>query len=278
MTTITAKIIADTVWPAPPTGTRITTMQLRYPRFIHAEFMTHRAFSRNASSSRAIPVEKLIKDVETTTLRPIHWGKNQPGMQAREEIDDRSKGDAVITWERAQTDAIKYARRLVRLGVHKQIVNRLLEPFAYINVVVTATEWDNFFYLRDHPDAEPHIQELARVMKEAMEESTIEVSPIHVPYILHEEKMSAKPENIILVSAARCARVSYMTHEGKEPDWHADLELAGKLSGEPPHLSPFEHQARWAGGHSSPHHKKDWYANFHAWRSQRFCMERGFTF
>ena len=153
--TITAKIIADSISPA---GARLTTLQLRYPRFIHAEFMTHRMFSRNASSSRAIPVERLIQDVLDDPAMPVFWGKNQPGMQAREDHHALVGGEGVsgydhfddsitreAAWLISRGIAIQHAREFAKAGYHKQIVNRLLEPFSHINVVVTATEWENFF-------------------------------------------------------------------------------------------------------------------------------------
>lgn len=245
--TISAKVIADsTAWDK-----RITTLQLRYPRFIHSEFMTHRAFSRNASSSRAIPVERLIKDVIDDPAMPIHYGKNQPGMQAREEHDAPVvfRHDAVppeAAWLRARDVAVDAARRFAKAGYHKQVANRLLEPFAHINVVVTATEWDNFFVLRDHSDAQPEIRVLAKVMKEAMVLSQPAETSRHRPYV-SETNLSS--EVACRVSAARCARVSYLTHDGKEPNVDADLALFDKLAGGVPfHASPLEHQARPAHG------------------------------
>jgi hypothetical protein len=247
--TISAKIIADSLGYGAP---RLTTMELRYPRFIHAEFMTHRVFSRNASSSRAIPVERLIQDVLDDTAMPIHWGKNQAGMQARVEHDAPVvfRNDAVppdLAWTRARDVAISAAERFAAAGYHKQIVNRLLEPFSHINVVVSATEWSNFFALRDHPDAQPEIQALARTMREAMEHSTpkyVSAEEIgwHLPYVLDEEKSLYRPDVLTKVSAARCARVSYKTHDGKPAEIAKDLELFDRLAkADPPHLSPLEH-------------------------------------
>ena len=165
--TITATVIADSIADGCP---RLTTMQLRYPRFIHSEMMTHRAFSRNASSSRAIPVGRLIQDVIDDPAMPIYWGCNKPGMQAGGEIE--LKGMADWEWRSALRMSVDSARYMSKLGLHKQIVNRILEPFAHINVLVTATDWDNFFALRDHPDAQPEIAALAQEMKIAMVEST----------------------------------------------------------------------------------------------------------
>ncbi|MES0134539.1 FAD-dependent thymidylate synthase [Mesorhizobium sp. M0016] len=261
--TISAKIIADSI---PNAGKRITTMQLRYPRFVHAEFMTHRVFSRNASSSRAIPVERLIQDIIDDTAMPIHWGKNQPGMQADEEHDAPvyvSVVDGMVSardhdeaWNKARDKAIEFARAFDEAGYHKQIVNRLLEPFSHINVVVTATEWSNFFGLRRHSGAQPEIRELADCMIEAMLGSKpVKLGPgqWHVPYVADNDKeiwdygiannLDLKTLAIKL-SVARCARVSYLTHDGKKPDIASDLALYDRLVGsEPLHASPAEHQA-----------------------------------
>lgn len=250
--TIEAKIIADSTSPA---GKRLTTLQLCYPRFIHAEFMTHRVFSRNASSSRAIPVAKMIEQVRTNPAMPIHWGRNQAGMQAREELAGVGRDTARLAWMHAADAAAGHAQRLADLGAHKQIVNRILEPFLHISVVVTATEWDNFFELRRHPDAQPEIHELADRMWEAMQASTpklLQPEEWHLPYVTDEERREAyhgpsqTPEWGLLrkVSAARCCRVSYLKHDGHRSTIEEDLELCDRLAGARPiHASPFEHQA-----------------------------------
>lgn len=247
---ISAKIIADSI----ANNVRLTTMELNYPRFIHSEFMTHRMFSRNASSSRAIPVEKMLEQVQQNPAMPIHWGKNQPGMQAREEIEyiDTAK----YRWTLAAEQAIIYAAKLNSMGLHKQVVNRLLEPFQYIKVIVTATEWGNFFKLRLHEDAQPEIQELAKCMKEAMDTSIpvkLEYGEWHLPYVDRNEfqingTYSGLPyieidyTRAIKCSVARCARVSYLNHDNTNPNIEKDLELASKLLKDG-HMSPFEHQA-----------------------------------
>lgn len=155
MTTISATIIADSIGAQ---NHRLTTMLLRYPRCIHAEFMAHRVFSRNASSSRAIPVERLIADVERDPFVPLHWGKNQKGMQAHEECDaslslkDLGTGELWSinreeAWLNLMEEAVRVAKAFSDAGYHKQIVNRLLEPWAHINVLVTGTQWSNFLAL-----------------------------------------------------------------------------------------------------------------------------------
>lgn len=240
---IYGKVVADSI----ANGIRITTMELCYPRFIHAEFMTHRMFSRNASSSRAIPVARMLEQVINNPAMPIHWGKNQPGMQAREELEERTKNDAKFLWSDASSDAAWTADALLELGAHKQIVNRITEPYQFIKVVVTATEWDNFFALRLHPDAQPEIQELARVMKEAMNMSTpkaLSVGEWHIPYV-GDGSSSCRltaDHSSIKASVARCARVSYLNHDNSNPDIEKDVALHDMLK-EAWHMSPFEHVA-----------------------------------
>ena len=297
---ITAKIIEDSVGPKCP---RITTFELRYPRFIHAEFMTHRQFSRNASSSRAIPVERQIQSIKEDTAMPIHWGKNQKGMQADEESDEliiigdgenntnQWQATPQQAWEEARDRAIEIAEGFVRAGYHKQVVNRILEPFSHITVVMTTTSLDNFFGLRRHPDAQPEIKALADVMFAAVEESTptfLNPGEWHLPYVLESEKqyvqshenlvhdpMPTTVEDLIKVSVARCARVSYKTHDGKAPSFDADVALYDRLVGSVPlHASPAEHQATpdeqvW-DDYGMPIWEKPWlHGNFEGWRQYR---------
>lgn len=216
-------------------------MLLRYPRFIHAEFLVHRVFSRNASSSRAIPVQKMLDSVLKDPAYPVEWGMNQPGMQARETANEETADLAEDIWEEASRDALKHADRLMKLGLHKQIVNRILEPFGHISVVVTATDWQNFFDLRCHKDADPTIRALADAMRDAYEDSKPTETMFHVPLVPEFNK--DKPlRPYMMMSAARCARVSYLNHDKTQPDKERDLELATRLR-DGRHMSPFEHQA-----------------------------------
>lgn len=248
--TIAAKVIEDSVSEH---GVRITTLQLFYPRFIHSEFMTHRVFSRNASSSRAIPVAKMIETVRTNPAMPIHWGANQPGMQAKAELSGDELNGVQNAWMQAARCAANIAEDMERVGLHKQVANRILEPFQHIQVVVTATEWKNFFELRDHPDAQPEIRDLAIQMKSAMDVSepkALVEDQWHLPYVLEEERAdsywtkSGNKFGLCKVSAARCARVSYLLHDGAIPDISKDMALYERLVGSTPiHASPIEHQA-----------------------------------
>lgn len=251
--TISAKIIADSISDQ---GIRLTTFQLRYPRFIHAEFMTHRMFSRNASSSRAIPVERLIADIENDPIYPSFWGSNKPGMQAGAECETYVEAfeSALLetreqAWTRARDAAIVSARAFAKSGYHKQIVNRLLEPFSHINVVCTATDYNNFYTLRRHSDAQPEMRILADAMFDAQEESVSQLllpGEWHIPYVTDDEIYGTRlnENTLIKISIARCARVSYLTHDGRPPDIDADIALYNKLAVSTPlHASPAEHQA-----------------------------------
>lgn len=270
--TIHAKIIAHSR-PAFGNIPDLITFQLRYPRLVHSEVMTHRVFSRNASSSRAIPVKRLIEDVLSDTAMPIHWGRNQKGMQAFEENSDLIYHEAVSpfdvlearfegvtaeqAWRKARDNAVAVARAFAGAEYHKQIVNRLLEPFSHINVVVTASNYDNFLHLRRHPDAQPEIKALADRMWEALQDSTPEVleqGEWHTPYAPKGSKrITAEGEETLLTldqrikcSVSRCARVSYLTHDGRIPALEEDLELYDRLLGSQPlHASPAEHQAQF---------------------------------
>lgn len=266
--TITAKVIEDSVAPH---GKRITTLQLCYPRFIHAEFMTHRVFSRNASSSRAIPVAKMIEQVRNNPATPIHWGKNQAGMQAKEELGIAERDYVRAKWWEAAGKAADIAEEMSAEGAHKQIANRILEPFQWMHVVMTATEFDNFFELRLHPDAQPEIHELARVMSEAMDKSepnAVDFNDWHLPYITDNERHSMPVADLLKMSTARCARVSYLKHDGGVATKEEDFALYERLVGSDPiHASPCEHQA------TPMEMSYDKCKNFVGWRQYRFDVE-----
>ena len=255
---------------------RITSLQLKYPRFIHSEFLTHRVFSRSSSSSRAIPVAKMIEQVRTDPAMPIHWGLNQPGMQAHAEHDDAT--NCRKQWIAAANAAADQAEHLNQLGLHKQIVNRVLEPFQWMHTIVTATEWDNFFELRCHPDAQPEFQALACAIRAAMGESVPverassvqqKVTSWHLPYVSDDERTNLHPLTLPKLSAARCARVSYLKHDGTAPSIADDLDLFERLvGGKPLHASPIEHQASAASSVARSR-------NFFGWHQYRDLFESG---
>ena len=249
---IEAKIVCDSIALS---GVRLTTFVLTYPRFIHSEFMTHRVFSRNASSSRAIPVKKSIQMVIDNPAIPLAFTKNKAGMQGGEALDGEAHEEAVKTWLRAREEAVYYASKLADLEVHKQYANRILEPWAHITVVCTATDWDNFFALRCHEMAQPEIHALADLMYDAYTKNTPQEIPMcswHLPFIDGDDAMndlglpdgSTMTDQLIRSSVARCARVSYLNHEGKKPTFEEDNQLYQRLLGSIPiHASPAEHQA-----------------------------------
>lgn len=234
-----ARVVADTIGLA---GARITTFEITAPRFLLAEINTHRVVAKSCASSRAIPVKKRIEMVEEFPFIPKAFGKNQPGMVALACVDDDTAVLAERVWRNAIADSIKHARMLEKLGVHKQLANRVMESFAYVTDCLTATEWDNFWWLRTHPDAQPEFQELAKLMKEAYETSAPAERPYHLPYcedILGDYDV----DTLMLVSSARCARNSYKTFEGKISLPEDDEAMCQKLI-ESAHLSPFDHAAR----------------------------------
>lgn len=243
-----AKILCDSVSPH---GVRLTTFEVTMPRIVLAELNTHRAFSRNSASSRAIPVEKMIQRLYEDPYVPSSWGKNQKGMQAGEELSVPDQMLAQSYWLGARDEAVSMARKLLELGVHKQLTNRLLEPFMWHTVIITSTEWSNFFHLRNHPMAHPDIQVPAKMMQELYESQqprNVGIGDWHLPLVFDEDRIEAIDGHdpgwglLVKLSAARCARVSYLTHDGKR-DLSEDLKLYDRLVG-PGHMSPLEHPAR----------------------------------
>lgn len=265
MTEINAKVICDSVTTS---GHRLVTIEAEFPRCILAEVNTHRVFSRNSASSRAIPVEKMIKRVTDDPFIPVYWGKNQAGMQARGEIEDKHK--ARVWWLEAARQAVIMARNLHEIGLHKQIVNRVLEPFLWHKVIISSTEWSNFLSQRDHEAAEPHMQILAKCIRVALETSKPEFmhkGDWHTPYIDKGIDQDMSVDAKCMVSAARCARVSYLTHDGKR-DTGEDLRLFNRLAeANPPHASPLEHVATPDASCVL--------GNFTGWLQLRHAMKKG---
>lgn len=241
---ITAKIIALSI---APDGQLIVTWELEYQRFIHGEFMTHRLFSRNAASSRAIPINSMIQAVFDKPAAPIHWGKNQPGMQAKEELEPFEMAHVMLMWEEAAYEAAISARAMDLMGAHKQVANRILEPFQWMKTVMTATCMENFFWLRNHEDAQPEIRELARLMWEALEDAVprlLKPGEWHMPYFnsgYWTEKCGVSLADALAISSSCCAQVSFRKLDDTLEKAHF---IYNKLvESEPVHASPFEHQA-----------------------------------
>ena len=250
-TTTSAKVVCDSVSPA---GVRLTTIEVIFARFVLAEVNTHRAFSRNSASSRAIPARKQIRRVVDDPFVPLVWASERPGMQGGDELTGWRRSAAKVAWRAASLGAAGMARAMVGLGVHKSIANRLIEPFAWHAAVVTATDWDGFFEQRCSPLAQPELRVAAEAMRAALEASTptpLRRDDWHLPYITDEDRrtagqMTAEPWEVDLLksaSVARCARVSSLTHDGRR-DLGADLALYDRLvTARPPHASPLEHVA-----------------------------------
>lgn len=303
-----ARIIADSI---SPDGVRLTSFEVTIPRIILAEFNTHRMLSRNSASSRAVPVKKMIQRVLEDPYVPTSWGKNQKGMQAGEEVSEErdfsvvacsrhlaggnftrmrcedcvyimkhgwpsAQERAVSHWLKARDEAVRYANALLNLGIHKQITNRLLEPFMWHTVLVTATEWDNFFHLRNNPDAHPDFQVVAEMMQElyeAYDPEPLDYGEWHTPLwpmrsdlidpATGEDLPAPSLHAIRMISVGRCARVSYLTHDGVRAPLE-DVKLHDRLlkSG---HMSPFEHVAQPAKAHDW----NAWFGNFRGWVQYR---------
>jgi len=278
---------------APP----IVTIHMRYPRIIHGEIMTHRVFSRNARSSRAVPVARMLEEIRNTPFVPWHWGKNQKGMQASEECDARVKLDPELgggfereeAWLHACDQALEHAAAFSEAGYHKQIVNRLIEPFSWIDTLITSTSWANFFHLRDHKDAEPHFRDLAVLVKGAIAGAEFQIlkpGQWHTPYIQPEDRELAQAvidkrsdierymaeeemEDILNeISTARCARISYAPFDG-DGSIKKELERYDLLVGSSPlHASPAEHQA-------TPDTRSVYYDDHGSWENPRLAGNLG---
>lgn len=312
-----AAIVADSISES---GIRITTFIVTFWRAMLSEFNTHRMFSRNSASSRAIPVFKQLRDIMLDPFIPREFGVNKPGMQAGEPLTGERHETAIAIWLKARDNAVLSALQMITspefiaaqvaawtakggdfqsfvldiadrleakdpsiverddfLGIHKGLANRLLEPFMWHTVIVTATEWENFFALRVSEQAQQEIRIIATMMKELSDASTptlLHEGEYHLPFLQENEKEWAKehPEEAARAVAARCARVSYLTHDTGEADLKKDLALAERLANSG-HMSPFEHVATpldySSGGSSFDTLYTGWSGNFHGWGQYR---------
>jgi hypothetical protein len=280
------------------TGTSLYTFVLVYPRVILAEINTHRALSRNTASSRAIPSRKQRERVLSNPFVPVVIGQNQKGMQAGGELSGWRRKVAYKTWEWARYPNVLASWILDKVGAHKQVVNRIVEPWTFTQQVVTATDLNNIFKLRNHKDAEPHFQIIAESMQLQVEYAervfrtlswnggtpdrrlpindekggigvlqVLKPGEWHLPFVDMQDIESVGVDPMMWdvlkqVSAARCARVSYMLPEnGARSSIERDLELCARLSGSG-HWSPFEHVA-------TPTFDKEYVGNFKAWKQYR---------
>lgn len=236
-----AKIIADSICQ----GSRLTTMQITHWTALHAEMNTHCAFAKNASSARAIPLNKVIERVENEPFLPIFWGKARAGMSPVEEVEADKRTEAIALWLNARDYMVDVVKKMDALGLHKQIPSRLMAPFSWITVAVTGDNagWSNFFNQRCHKDAQQEFQHVAYLSQKSYFESTPIVrlpGDWHLPYVDDEERSIIVLHDLIMLSVARTARTSYLTQEGIR-DKEKDFELFRRLSGmDPMHLSPTE--------------------------------------
>jgi len=253
-TNISAKIIADSISPS---GQRMTTFEIEYPRFILAELNTHRMLSKNSASSRAIPVKAMHAQINESPATPVYWGKNQAGMQAKAELEGSDLSMVKYLWGKAKEDALHWAAAMVGLELHKQIANRITEPWMTMKTVISGTEWANLYWLRNHADAQPEFRELASTMYAAHKASVpqkLKPGEWHVPYVNTTRRvldgeliysdasgMDIPATEARIISASCCAQVSYRKNDDS---FDKALKIYKQLlESTPAHASPVEHQA-----------------------------------
>lgn len=249
---------------------QIVTWELLFPRYIHAELLTHRVFARNASSSRATPLKVTLAEVRDNPMFFNHVGINQSGMVADVELCPQRRTEFFEDWKAlASLVADKVEAMSDRYGIHKQVLNRALEPFLPIRVIVTTTETENFFKLRLAKNAQPEIRDLARCMYESMSLKEASQKCFHLPYSEYFPHAKGNYEKLVRCTCA-CARVSVGKQNGRETRFYEDEAFFWRLF-DNGHLSPFEHCARYIEGEQCD--------NFHEYQSYRnfmtFYKERG---
>jgi hypothetical protein len=236
-----ALVLADSVNPV---AERITTLQIRMPLCVWAEFLTHRSLARNARSNRAVPSRVVIGEVIRNPFVPEHWGRNQKGMQASRTLSKVRAAICRQIWLLSRWPAVVAVWLLTMLGLHKQDTNRLLAPWQWVDAVVTGNdeEWNAFDALRRHKDADPKIHRIAELIDKARTNSVpqaLDWNEWHVPYYSHIQP--AHRSSVRWASVGACARVSYAAFDGTQSD-EANTALAQRLEeATPKHLSPFEH-------------------------------------
>jgi len=276
-------------------GRELISILATYPRFIHSEFLTHRDRARSSASSRAIPWKKYDKhgvlqqncmyyQIKHNPFVPEFWGKEQSGMQSGEELTGQEREDAISEWLQARDLALEQADTLYEMGIHKSLVNRLTEPFMWISVIYTATEWKNFFRLRCHPAAEKHFQKIANMVRDAINASTpmiLQPGELHTPFwdTQSASELAEAIDKGVLnsslgydfwkkrISAGRSCRISFMTHENKR-DIFADIKTAATLierSDDVIHAAALEHVATC---HEDGNHRSGPFFGFHQFRKE----------
>ena len=265
MESIYAKVIRDSIAPS---GYRLLTIEAQSPRFILAEINTHRRFSRNSASSRAVPIELEIQRLLDNPFIPSPFTKNQKGMAGNTPLDEADQAKARAYWLAARDKIVTTIKMLSDVKVHKQHANRLGEPFQWHKCIISSTNWDNFMWQRVNPQAQPEFHELAEAIKEAIKNSIPDELPAgawHLPYISNEERLRYDLQILLRVSVARCARISYRKHDS-ERDIMEDVEMYDRLASAP-HPSPFEHVAQAV-------HYELRSGNFVGWHQHRFDLPK----
>lgn len=245
-------------------------MQVEYALSVHAEHLRHRAYSFSVASARAIPTAKIITKIQTDPFLPVFWGENQPGMAADNEVGPEAIEAAKEAILEHRDNTVRLMEKLAKLGIHKQTVNRFASPFQYVTVIVSGTEWQNFFDLRCHRDAQPEIRKIAEMMQSLYISNTpvkLGVGDWHIPMADDRLELLAdgyEIREICRIASARIARISYETHDGKR-DPSADLVLSNKLESSK-HWSPLEHVAQNQGDDRR-------YRNFNGWMQLRQVVD-----
>ena len=252
---ISATVITDSINES---GVRMTTFEWIFPRFILPEVMTHRMLSKNAASSRAVPGASVEASILANPARPIHWGENEPGMKASKSLDPMKIESAVALWDASMNSAVAFARAAGPNGIngHKQWVNRITENYTFTKQVISGTEWENLWWLRDHGDAQPEFRELTRCAREAYSISVpVNLKPgqWHLPYVTIDTKDNSywlddhtelSLETAKMASASCCAQVSYRKLDDSIEKAHKIFKMLNLGSvDDPSHSSPTEHQA-----------------------------------
>lgn len=245
------------------TKKRIATFVIRAPKFIQAHINSHRALSRNSASSRAIPAKRIRTNVLHSPFVPVYFGENKSGMQSGDALKGFKLWCANKIWLWARYVPVLFHWFGEKVGIHKEVVNRLIEPWLVVNIVLTGTEWSNFITLRSNKAAQPEMQVIASKIDELLKNTAPQILQLgqwHLPFIQNNE-VGLDLDQQKKISAARCARVSYKLFDGKDSNIDADINICEKLisSG---HWSPFEHQAEALDNTNRS-------ANFVGWKQYR---------
>lgn len=245
------------------TRKRLATFTLKIPKFIWGHIISHRTLSRNSASSRAIPAKRIRRDVLKNPFLPVYFGENKPGMQSGDALKGFRLWIAKKVWLWSRYVPVFFHYLGEKIGIHKEVVNRLIEPWLMVDIIITATEWSNFISLRTNEAAQPEIRYVAEQIDNLLKEQVpakLQTGQWHFPFILEKEQtldLDIKKK----ISAARCARVSYSLFDGKTSNIESDLRLCKKLSSSG-HWSPFEHVAEALS-------REDRIGNFIGWKQYR---------